>query len=1539
MAQKTQKNIALKGMDLSLDESYMTDEVARFIKGWTYLLSDNANIKGADIDGGFDIGANKYVFVPNKSNELFSTPINFPPGDNRSIKGGFVPETGKYYSMIWNSNGDHSIWELDGNKRTVKMVLTNKCLNFQYDPKHFISNTRFTYSTYTFTSKKDNTEQIRTIIFFVDGFNRDRQIFVDDAIATKGFTHPFFTSASECCDVCRMISMSIPRPNGCIGISTVSRPDTPEEKAKVNAINYKVWQFRVRYIDAWGREGEHGIISDKYFNSTNNSCGNNEDLYPRCLDLSFDANCPDIVAYDIEFRICGAGNNELSGDSSWRLHDRIYRYAECNNLGVYIPEFWRRKIKTTWLSPVSDTNNAYYDSSTNKITYRFCADKQSTVIPDEETSRLENYLSNCSNSIFKVENKIGVAGTKRRFDPLLCSQLDKIKFGVRKQEDSNCNPFVKRKIVMYGYFYNPIDGVVTNVRKTKESKGVQCISYGRAGGTNGSYTTAKDNNHHYRQAFKIGDNGTDNLVMHLINTNYYAVGVQGTIASGTFVPIGVQDELNTDSHIITRWEFEVPAGIFIGAFSAPEAGLSSGFRNTSANFIGMTKMSNIGGLINEQHEVLIDVRNGDYDSLAQVVPQAALIWDLTSYVSSGAAPNLANALTGYVKANNGTNPSRVETANVSPDPGVPTTILYNCTKTDRNGYYFATTKGTITGNQLRLIIDIASCPGFSIVTDTSNNTKEYIHQDSLDVYAMTGAHTGTFKIKGYIKDCITNKGVPNVSVIYTNGNFINTDVNGYYEIEAHGDYHRVDSLIISNGNNSCIKVNCSPDGCDSTFAPIAIDAPDCSSPREVIVPDVLMTIAENTTTKGLMIGRYGAGVVLEDCLGMQTFVQSNDNCFVDVVDMKNTSVITYDITGLNVPNKFKALSFYVTENLTYSDWMEWDVDYAVLEDSNSMIKDISGVNVTNPTRVRIYIESLLYYTAYKSANTSWQVLKGDIVNIFELSNGASAHIEKLISYREGENYITVDYDDSMKDFITNSTGAKIRLMRPRKSSENDLYYQLCTKVDIVNGDVVPAQSTGDLPYSNVYRLQRAVPIYHNNTYLSPNVVENVYDMNSTVVGSRVVSKYISVPENTNNVRVSRFNHHSPSDFWGDHCWGRGRINTKNIYEKEDHLKTEISISKGISANGNINRLHQFYNEDSHVYNEQQFSSITGVVCSHNIILVICSNDYFTLVYDQTEFRVEEKTNRIISNSSANRLGKPRNKVGNNYGCQIEDINTIIFRNDIVYYLDSQKCVFAANNFNDSKDFTPSSMKGWLSGKVQYHASWNKEVHESGGLKYFHFSIDPNRDELLISSAELHQVDGAYVNQEFSTNIYKNETYAIDLASGILKYSHFFTPEIFGEMETAVLGQQLISFKNGQPWIHYPLPSGTQTYNTYFGIKCKKIYEAVFNFETILDKVMLYNNVYSKEHLLYVQRVVTSSGQLSRIMPKWWVKNDNVWSADFKCQSNGVVDSNLPNQNGSRAILDGEILHGKWAKVRYVSKDDDDNKYCELNGVSCTAYIK
>lgn len=1313
------------------------------------------------------------------------------------------------------------------------------------------------------------------------------------------------------------------RPMGCITVSPVARPDTDEEKAKPNVINFKTWQWRLKSIDAWGRASFHGDISAQYFNSKGTSC-NEENSFPRCLDLSFDAGCPVIVCLVLEYRNCD------KIDSDWKEHDTICRYSDCDADNNFIENFWERPIKKNFLLAISDENPISYNPETNIITYRFCGNKECKGIPKSETALLTNYIPNKSNAIFKIGNKIGTADNEYGLPPLDCEQRDKIK--VNLNSDETCNPFVYRKVIIWGYIYSPLDNEVTNIRyieKTGSSK-KDTVAWGMVGRTDGTYTPGapKDNPTFYNQIM----NEVDGFVMSARgHDDIFCVSKQYDITKGKDDAefVGVMQKKSTSTNIIQKWEFYIPAGKYVMDIHDPMAGLSklsrpySGvggteertYKESSADFIGLTSISNPGQLVSEQYEIYIDCCNND----VEIFQTPVMIWDLTRDIKTLGA-NYANVVKGYFEDNvfplklDGKRGIELATVAVLS----PNTTPHFSSKTDSKGHFFMTTKGQAIGGDPQIMgtLSASSCITVAANTKPSTNTDEFINN-------LTTVNIDDYQIKGKYLTC-DNKPLVGQIIVYQNGGSDTTDKDGNFIIYAHGApaSRPDDKLVIANSVGGCLRTKCG-DPCDACFDLIDITPPPCGDGRILDIGTELLNSVDNVFQRGLMKGKYGVGPVFTDCL-TETFVQGDE--YIEITDFVNQ--ITFDITGLQVDPKFTSLSWYVTENLTYEKWLQWAVDFAILEDNNGNIGD--GYNVVDPTRIRIYIQSLIYYTAYGNTNTGWQFLPGDLIEILSLGNGDASGITKLVSYREGDGYVTMEYDaDTMATFLDNDTGSIILLLRPRTCETSELYYQRCEKINITNG--IPETLTGTVNYSNLFKLQRSIPIYGHDFQIQT-VTENIYNTEGKVVSTVTVDKTICVPSNTNNKRTYLMNHHSPSDFFGDYCWGKGRVNIKNPFEKVFRLKTEISIGNGISEVGNVNYQHWFEKKNAIDFiDEQTYSSITGVSAQQNILLVITPTDCFTILYNQNEFTISK--GQVLANVPENKFGKPQSKIGDEFGCQQADINTIFYRNGVVGFLDSRRGAIVKHNFNTAEDVTPFGLKGWLLDKIKTVELNNIDDDSDSGKKFFHAIICPLRhNDFILTQFKINVADSDYINNSRQMNLAQNETVVVNLDTKLFRHSLHYTPEMFGSVETALMGQQLISFKGGVPYIHYPLLDTSNVYLNFYGVQCKPVLEVIFNLEN-KNKDFFWVEAYIKQHQLYIDRIITESGQESRIMPLWWNRQNNIWVAPFLCQTNGQVDPNLPNNSGLNAIMDGSTLFGKWAKVRFVTKDADDSKYGELISVS------
>ncbi len=1502
-------HIIAKGMNLEVNESVLPNDIARFIKGWEMGLTEGKS--GSE-------SSTSFILTKPESNEVFGS-ITLPPGTNKSIRGGYIPETSMYYSFVWNSQNNHSIWQLNCKDRTIAKVIQNPCLDFKYDAKHFISQTRFTYFV-TESFDKVGNKKTRTWIVFTDDNSRTKQIQVEDCIATNGLTHPFFGNGT-CCDICTMITLGAPsKPTGCIEISPVQRPDTEEEKQKRNGLNLKTWQWRAKHIDVWGRESIHGVISDQYYNTEATAC-TKEETFPRCVDLTMASGCKYIAKIVVEYKNCGVGT-ALEVNTDWKEYHTIEKYAEFDSNGVYIPDFWNRSIDPKYFQPLSDDNPVIFNNLTSKFTIRFCANKECKSIPKAQTDITQNYIANKSNSVFKLGNKIGVANSERGFSPLPPEQLKKIQLSA--SENTTCNPIQYAKITIWGYIYSPLDNMVTNIRYFQKANGApkNSIGYGRIGSTWGDFTTTKDNPANYEQEF----NGVSGFVMFPKgHEDLFAVSKQYDISSGTPVLVGVMDKKSgNDQKIIQKWEFYLPKGKYIFEVGSPMAGTTATklnpnikFYQTSADVIGICNLNNPGSIIQEKYQIEVDTCNGNVDMMQTPL----VIWDLTRDIDTAlGAGNLPNAI--RCQLFDSASLEAIEDALVT---AINTnTPSYSCARTNSRGHFFMTTMGSalLPGTQIEALLNIISCvPSSVAVTPVSDNTSEYVNTVAI-------ANTEYYTIKGVAKDCVTNKPLEGMVVVYERGKYAITDKNGEYSIKAFGlpAFRGSDKIIIANKIGGCIRTICG-DPCNACFPKLSVTVPLCGGNR-VYELNFQAQTSIFIGGRSLAEGKYGIGAIFEDCIGMETFVQKVGD--IEVLDTNKQTIIGFSIgSTFQVDPKFVKMSFYVTENLTYEDWVEWVADYVVLEDNNGNISAPTSATQITPTRIRIYINSLVEYTAYSQSNTSWQFLKGDLVKIFELGNGDSENIIKLASYRLGQDYITIEYDEAtMKSFSENGTGAKIRVLRPRSCSTTEGYFQICNYIDINNG--VPQVLSGSINYYNSYKVSRAIPLYDNVTIIKDTTV-NTYDTAGNVISTKIANIPVSTPTPNGSKRQVLLNHHSPSDFWGNKCWGRGRFAVVNPFERVHRYITEISLSNGVSSEGNTNYLHQFELSNVAQFDEQSYHGITGVVTGQNIILAICKNDYFTLLYDQNEFKMDGKTGQIYAISAVNRFGKPRSKIGMDFGCAQEDINTIFFHNGIVWYLDSNRSALVRHNFEQGTDFTPQGARGWLEEKIFENSKFNK-LHTSGFHRVFHGVVCPKNEVYMLCSHQLRSDSEFYVNNLRDISAAANETIMVDINDETQKFTgmHHCTPEMFDAVYSRDTGLQLLSFQNGIPWLHYPLKDAATSFLNFYGLQCKPILTIVPNGKSI-EKSFLWIEAKIKEHQLYAD-IVKTEHQISRIPPKYWSRQNNFWSAPFLCQINGVVDPNIPNNSGQNAILDGQGLKGKWAIVRLIPKDEDDHKYAELGNI-------
>lgn len=173
---------------------------------------DALNIRITDKLNGTD-----NVIVNIKGNTAVT--YSLPSGTNKCIGEYANEQTGKYYSFIWNSLGNHSITEYDPSLNTIVKVLEANYLNFQE------------YELINGVGIVDGN-----LLYWTDGFNPPRGIMID-----KAKTGTYYTDSVS-------ISLAKQPPLQLISASYANDPNYPTIPVAINRLKGQLFQFRYLYV-------------------------------------------------------------------------------------------------------------------------------------------------------------------------------------------------------------------------------------------------------------------------------------------------------------------------------------------------------------------------------------------------------------------------------------------------------------------------------------------------------------------------------------------------------------------------------------------------------------------------------------------------------------------------------------------------------------------------------------------------------------------------------------------------------------------------------------------------------------------------------------------------------------------------------------------------------------------------------------------------------------------------------------------------------------------------------------------------------------------------------------------------------------------------------------------------------------------------------------------------------------------------------------------------------------------------------------------
>lgn len=1478
--------IPYQGLDLDSSLMYFKPQFSRFIKNLVYVVSDSSQV-------GNNQQGNTGVFKPYESNGVFDISFVLPRGTNQCIGHYVSRDTGQVIFLNWNSGDRHGVYIIDGATQTIQRCYVSDCLRLLRNPLYFLHEGGATLEVFDFTDPDTGLPRRRSYFMYTDGNEYQKFICLEDSIATEGFDETLFPYFQSIWDKCDFINCGVPTPE-CPSFEEVPNDDP----TLPNELDFATWQFRIQYVDVYGRPSEWGKISDLYVPGKND-CISTSELLPRCLDLIFDAGSPFIDKINVAFRNCN-GNQ-------WTQDTTLFLYK-----GSCLGDWWLRERNT----------DIDYDPGTNLITYRFCKNKECIPIDQVETNRTQNPLPRQSQSLAKIGNVIGMANNKDGFNPVDISEVSVTVTPPAPSTDDAVN------IVIYVPIINVFTQQYQPIYQTEEGTWAWGGRYTSVNQYVGNVATG------YNQ--KFGTDDQKGFIGYLAGTG---VSPNATISELYYVDSGTNDFVKVDDYSIVynppytqrKWynkftfnsvprakyvfriashlskttddNFAATSTFVFGSF--PWINKSTGFNNQrNANF----------GAVSLAKELIVDACSGDYNSLNDT--KVLAIMDLTHPGEPGGRAN--KALSGYIYERtepiSGVMQNPVELLAVEGNKdGDP--IYLSCKYTDHNGFYFTSDGanhyfteifGSCGCNDYKKLVSLGSG------STSGNYSENFSIQGRLECPDFYDKLCTRILIKGRVLLCDSDIPVPGIGVVYSRGGVAITGADGSFTIIAHQDNTsaqktRVDYLYFA--PTVCPYSSCA-DGC---LAEIEIQIPACTTcaEREINITDQRVQFK---VKRGLLSGgRYGFAIELEDWLGRHTYAQTKDAMYKimpTLIDTQTFAPSTVSVTippTVTFPSYFKKVNFLVTKELSLDDYITWIIDKV------EFIDNTGNINTIAPTQIKCYYASLVEYNKQNNFNTTtgWQFedtavepavnYTSDYVEFYVNGDGQffPTLIRALIKYDQAGQYFLINYDTALKDL---KQYAYVRLCRPSQCSTENQFYALCGSVDIVNGKV--QENTITLNAFDTYYKYRQIPI---------------------PVGTE------EEPENVAKTLGIPFEHNSPSDFWGYHCINIGRPNVKNPYECEIISQNQIALSGVLAASGQLNYLNWFDDGQKTNFDSWDFQGIVSMIWQTAVGLIICQNNNFTLGYNDNIVRVNE-AGQIIVPSAADKFGKPNVRVGNNHGCELFDKNTIRSWEGLVHYLDSREGVVLQHNYEkavsvslaNAESGIEAGIDSWLRPKIAYIKSWNKTNENK---KYFIGGLDPAAKSYYLTDSLIGT--DYYVNEERQIDIEKSETICFDIYNKIWRCFAGFIPEMYTMLQSDALNQQFFGFKNGVPYKFYTV-SGTKTYNTFFGVKCNRVLRVVAVADAFQKKTWQNVTLVSKT-LWFADKVVTDSDQETRILKTFWKKGDYYFSAPIPANILTISDTNLPFRNANK-LTEGDLMYGSYIDIRMIGDPDLDDIYTELYGL-------
>lgn len=1150
--------------------------------------------------------------------------IDHPAGETYCVGTYRSPITNEVYSWHYNSNGAHYILRITD--EGCEIVNDNECLKISADPKRSIENWRAYLKVEKFDPDCGNQHGKQLI--WTDGSDENLwQVDVEASIATDSFRTPFF---ERCNDGCSFMKNCVPEPCGCLHAEYIPLPQS--EAGLSNKIIDKGFQFMYRYVYYDNRASSWSDRSTLYFQDVKGCFGNAEG-FPRCMKLRVPIGNPLVEKIEIAFTENGV---------NWKISDTIEKYKKYTNS----QQKWYERDLAAELLNYSDDDCSF--------DYIFCNDKNCDEIDPKEITNVFIPTPREIQGIIPIKNALGAYNYKKGVCPVDRKEVEKFDIKLNCTDTiTECAPeFVKVKVraIIHNTTFDRNQFIYRANAGDEDDKSDPAKFGGlNRAQTNGDYQEPTG----YGQYFR-GDKR--NFTAHIEATDYY-VEMKQYKAWAFFdsyndpILTGVvpdMDDVNTQ----IRWrraarhgefffqeaEFNVPKGMkgFVRLIShqstTNDSDSSTFVVGTLSNIRTYKGDANINSEINRySEEIYFDTCSDDVEDGVLEIFEAFVIQD---NALDAANNRKSSSYYGYIKDENN---RPVEGAVVVPyvnDAELP----YFQSITDHNGFYHLYLENGEDGEidlKIRVEKDCYSWDIIKTVTissDAGAGSELNIKITKDDFLPYKSNSTAVVKMK--VQDC---DGLPvgGIRVALSGSKYKITGADGFaeFKIRNYNTRTRNVTAIVMDYKN-CFSISCSGD-CNPCMPSQTASTPSCyvaSQQPVVTLPTVTINKDSATTNrKGLKNGgRYPFGIIVKGSCGRHSAVY--DITYLDIPRAQQSGIVrycdfSYNSNGAKFPSWGTCVSIVRGKNVNPFE-LQWLVD---------------KIERTSDGKIRLTIQSLNDYNAkygFKS-NTIYQYLKGDRIEFIKNGDGkifsasqygilnyltiSPFHDEILSGKKSADvgadffNQVLIDDDGKLDDL---KEGALIEMQRSKECTTEPEYYEICASIPLVDGELV--EPSGTFSTFDTYLVNRTVGSFPSQT----------------------------------------FEHHSPSDFWGDRLDDTGKAHFVNKYENEKRYGRNLSIN----AAGQYN----YFGDLEKTFEAPEQGDIVAMdIKDGKIILAICENGNFLAQASDDLVRVgADGTIRALPADAIVSDGQP--KVAGKYGCQYPHIGSIYFGDGYASWIDINK---------------------------------------------------------------------------------------------------------------------------------------------------------------------------------------------------------------------------------------------------------------------------